>query len=129
MNSVCPLCLCTSQQRLRAPDYHCLCALQQLQAVAVTSALYERQALNVSLEETAAEQSRAEQGGQLDKDKCSMVTSSTPVRDSGAAPRKQLLCYQSHSHHTLKRGSQAAGVSLFMASRRFFLHNQIYQSK
>lgn len=45
------------------------------------------------------EQKPAEQGRQLDGDKCSAATGGTHARDSGAAPRKQLLCYQSHLQH------------------------------
>ena len=45
------------------------------------------------------EQKPAEQGRQLDRDKCSAATGGTHARDSGAAPRKQLLCYQSHLQH------------------------------
>lgn len=89
-----------------------LCALQQLQSAALTSALYEWQLLNVPAEQKPAEQSRAGQ----DRDKCSAASGGTHARDSGAAPRKQLLCYQSHFDH--RHGMKQARFleSFFMAS-------------
>lgn len=63
-----------------------------------------------------------------DRDKCSTATGCTSDRDSGTAPRKQLLCYQSHFDH--RHGLEWVRFlgSFFMASESVS-HYQIIMTR